>query len=384
MNKKIGFTIKKEDKNSNARVGILKTRHGNVVTPYFMAVATRGVGKFIGTDDYCDIADGIICNALVLSLRPGIDIIKRFGTIHDFLNFNKPIFTDCGGFQMLRESFLEKSSKKGIHFKSPYDGKRFLVTPEKIMHIEQEIGGDAVMMLDDVAPYGATKQDCEYSLNNTHRWAELCKKHHTNTNQMLYGIIQGGFFPELRAESAKFINKLNFDGIALGGVAIGETREEMYSAINTAIPFLDKKKPKHLLGVGSPDDIVECVALGFDSFDSVFPTQCARHGTLFTWDGKINILKLEYLNDNTPIDKDCKCMACRNYSKAYIRHLLKLDDSSGKRYATIHNLYFMQQLMKKMRESIKNGRFSEFRNKIIKIYRKSNNQKYNVGINVKR
>ena len=384
MVKKIGFRIVSKDKNSDARVGLLTTRHGDIETPYFMAVATKGVGKFIGPDDYNEIADGLICNALILSLRPGTDVIKKFGTIHDFIRFDKPIFTDCGAFQMLRESFMDKTSKKGIHFKSPFDGKRFVITPEKIMKIEQDLGADCVMMLDDLAPYGASKESFKKSLVNTHKWAQLSKKYHTDENQFLYGIVQGGFFADLREESAKFINTQDFDGLAIGGVAIGETREEMYIAINAAMPHLDIKKPKHLLGVGSPDDIVECVSLGLDTFDSVFPTMTARHGTIFTFHGRIDILKAEYQNNNGPIEKGCNCFTCKNYSVAYIRHLLKLNEPVGKRYATIHNLYFMQQLMKKIRESIKDGTFREFKKEIIRLYRKNRHHaKYNLGVNVK-
>ena len=377
------FKILKNDDNSDARTGILKTRHGTIATPYFVVVATQAVGKFIGPDDYADVADGLICNALILSLRPGIDAIKNFGTIHDFMNFHKPIFTDCGAFQMVRESFMDGRSKKGIHFKSPFDMKKFVITPEKMMKIEQDIGADAVMMLDDLAPYGSTKEEFELSLENTHRWAVLSKKFHTDKDQMLYGIVQGGFFKDLREKSAKFINSLDFDGLAIGGVAIGETREEMYTAIRSAMPYLDKDKPKHLLGVGSPDDIVECVGLGIDTFDSVFPTQIARHGTLFTFKGKIDILKAENSADKGPIEKGCSCLACRNYSRAYIRHLLKMNDPTGKRYATIHNLHFMKELMRKVRESIKEGKFEEFKEKIIKLYRKDRHHgEYNVGVNV--
>jgi len=284
---------------------------------------------------------------------------------------------------MVRESFMDGRSKKGIHFKSPFDGKKFVITPEKIMRIEQDVGGDAAMMLDDLAPYGSSKSEFELSLENTHRWAVLSKKFHTDKQQMLYGIVQGGFFADLREKSARFINSLDFDGLAIGGVAIGETREEMYTAIRNATPFLDKNKPKHLLGVGSPDDIIECISLGIDTFDSVFPTQCARHGTLFTFNGRIDILKAVSEHDKNPIEKGCQCFACKNYSRAYIRHLLKMNDPTGKRYATIHNLYFMQQLMKKIRESINEGTFDEFKEKIIKLYRKDRHQgKYNVGVNV--
>jgi queuine tRNA-ribosyltransferase len=373
------FTIKKKDKSSDARVGILKTSHGIAKTPYFMAVATQASGKCIGPDDYGVVADGIICNALILSLRPGTDIIRGFGTIHDFMDFQRPIFTDCGGFQMLRESFLDDRSSKGIHFKSPFDGKKFLLRPEDIMRIEKDIGADCIMMLDDVAPYDASKNDFERSLENTMNWGALSKKYHSRKGQMLYGIVQGGFFPELRKKSAEWVRTMDFDGNAIGGVAIGETREEMFTAIRNSVPYLDPAKPKHLLGVGSPDDIVEAVSLGLDTFDSVFPTQNARHGTLFTFNGKVDIMKGIYSNDKTPIENGCKCLACKNYSKAYIRHLLKIGEPTGRRYATIHNLYFMKEFMARIRSSIQDGKFGLFKRKIIKAYRKNKN----VGVNVK-
>jgi len=381
--KKLGFKIVKEDKKSKARLGKLITAHGTVETPYFMSVATKAVGKFIGPEEYNKISDGLICNALILSLRPGNDVIKSFGSIHNFMNFNKPIFTDCGGFQMLRDSFMKDRNVKGIEFNDPFSGQKFLLTPEKIMKIEEDIGADCVMMLDDVASYGSSKEEYARSVENTHRWGVESKKYHTKQDQFLYGIVQGGFYPDLRKKSAQFINSLNFDGIAIGGVAIGETREEMYIAINSAMPYLDKTKCKHLLGVGSPDDIVDCVALGLDTFDSVYPTQTARHGTMFTFNGKIDILGAKFKMDKNPIEKGCKCYTCKNHSVAYIRHLLKLGESEGKRYATIHNTYFMNELMRRVRKSIKDGKFEVFRQKIVTAYRKNKDPKQLIGTNVK-
>jgi queuine tRNA-ribosyltransferase len=299
------------------------------------------------------------------------------------MNFKKPIFTDCGGFQMLRDSFMDERSHKGIIFKDPFSGQKFLMTPEKIMDIEQNIGADCVMMLDDVASYGSSKEDYERSVENTHRWGTQCRKYHTKKDQFLYGIVQGGFYPDLRKKSAQYINSLNFDGLAIGGVAIGETREEMYIAINGAMPYLNENKPKHLLGVGSPDDIVECVALGLDSFDSIYPTQTARHGSMFTFDGRIDLLHSRFKDDKAPIEAGCKCLACKTYSRAYLRHLLKLGEPSGKRYVTIHNLYFMGELMRRVRRSITNGTFDEFRKKIVLAYRKNYNPKQLIGVNVK-
>lgn len=375
----MSFKILKKDKHTKARIGKLITRHGSVETPYFMAVATKATGKTVGPDDYNTIADGLICNALILSLRPGTDVIRHFGTVHDLMNFSKPIFTDCGGFQMLRESFMEGTTKKGINFKNPFNDQKFMITPHKIMDIEIAIGADAVMMLDDVAPYGSSKEKTMESLENTHRWAKECKKYHYDKKQMLYGIVQGGFYPDLREQSAKFIDSLDFDGLAIGGVAIGETRPEMYVAVNAAMPHLSENKPKHMLGVGSPDDIVQLVALGADTFDSVYPTQTARHATMFTFAGKVDLMKGIYAKDKTPIEKGCRCPTCKKYSKAYIRHLLKLNEPVGKRYASIHNLYFMQRLMQRIRSSIRNGTFMKFHDSIIEAYRKNQS----VGVNVR-
>jgi queuine tRNA-ribosyltransferase len=382
--KNIGFEITHKDTNSKARIGLLKTVHGDFETPYFMAVATKATGKYIGPDDYNTCTEGIICNALVLSLRPGSSQIKKFGGIHKFMNYDKPVFTDCGGFQMVRESFMQDRSKKGIHFKSPFDGKRFVLTPEKIMNIETDIGADCIMMLDDLAPYGSTKEEFERSVENTHNWGTHSLILHSNPDQFLYGIVQGGFFKDLREKSAKYIGSLPFDGLAIGGVAIGETREEMYDAIHAAVPFLPENKPKHLLGVGSPDDIVECVSLGMDTFDSIFPTQNARHGTIFTWDGRLDLMSAQFESDENSIDANCTCLTCKTYTRAYIRHLLKLGEGSGRRYAQIHNLQFMKDLMQKIRLSIKDGTFIDLKTDIIKKYRKNIDPKNLIGVKVKR
>ncbi len=379
----IAFTITHQDTHSAARIGLLRTKHGTAETPYFMAVATKGVGKCIGPDDYAETTDGLIANALILSIRPGLDVIEAFDGVHHFMNYHKPIFLDCGAFQMLRESFLETTSKKGIHFKSPFDGKRFLLTPEKIMEIEQKLDADCVMALDDVAPYNATRAQYEKSLENAMRWGALSKKYHTKKDQFLYGIVQGGYEKDLREKSAQWVREMDFDGNAIGGVAIGETRAEMFLAINASLPHLDPKKPKHLLGVGSPDDIVEAVSLGLDTFDSVYPTQAARHGTMFTFQGKIDIIKGIYAKEKGPIEKGCDCFTCRTFSASYVRHLLKLNEPAGKRYATIHNLRFMQRFMEEVRQSIKKGTFETYKKHIIDIYRKDKHHPtHAVGTNV--
>jgi queuine tRNA-ribosyltransferase len=358
------FKIIAED--GEARVGKLKTRHGVVETPFFMPVATRGTGKYIGTDDYLSMnAQAIISNALILFLRPGLEVIEKAKGLHKFMNFDKTIFTDCGGFQMSRNIFLG-TSKRGIHFKSPYDGKKHLITPEKIMKIEESIKSDVAMALDDMRPYGATKEEFAKALKNTHEWHEQCLKFHKDKKQLLFGIAQGGFHPDLREKSAKFISSLDFDGIAIGGVAIGEPKTEMYKAVKSAILHITREKPHYLMGVGSPPDLLETIGLGIDCFDSIFPTKNARNNTLFTWNGKLTIDKGAYKNDQKPIDENCSCFVCKNYTRAYIHHLSKLNEPNGKRLKQYHNLYFLQRLMERTREEIKEGNFIKFKKEFLK------------------
>jgi queuine tRNA-ribosyltransferase len=356
------FEIQYGDEKSNARAGLLKTAHGKVETPFFMPVATRAIGKYIGPFDYKEMnANAIICNAFILSLRPGIDSIKKAGGLHKFMNFDKTIFTDCGGFQMLRESFLQNSTKKGINFTNPFDNSAIFVTPEKIMEIEQTINSDVAMVLDNVSPYGASYDQFVNSLKNTMRWAEECKNYHTDKKQLLFGIVQGGFFKDLREKSAKFVSELDLDGIAIGGLAIGEPMNEMFKAIDYSMPYMSKEKIHYLMGVGSPEHLLECISKGIDCFDSVFPTQNGRHNTLFTWNGKISIKKAKYKFDLNPIDENCSCKICKNLTRSYLHHLAKIDDPEAKRYMQHHNLHFMQELMRKARTAIKEGQFEKFK-----------------------
>jgi queuine tRNA-ribosyltransferase len=364
------FELIEEDKKTNARLGILKTRRGKIDTPFFMPVATKATVKYISQSDLKSMgAKAVIANAFILFLKPGTDIIKKAGGIHKFMNFDKTIFTDCGGFQMLRKSLLEKPTNKGIQFKSPFNGKRYLISPEKIMQIEQDIGSDVAMMLDDVPCYGIKKESAVASLKRTHKWAKECIIAHKDKKQLLFGIAHGNFFKELRIKSAKFINKLSFDGTALGGLCIGEPKEKMYDMIKVSIHLLSKKKPRYIMGVGSPEDLIECVAHGIDIFDSVFPTQNARHDTLFTWKGKLRLDNARYKIDLKPIDKDCDCHVCKDYSRAYIKHLSNVNEALGKIYKTYHNLYFILRLMEKIREAIREDYFDKFRKEFLKGYK---------------
>ncbi|MBI5390627.1 tRNA guanosine(34) transglycosylase Tgt [Candidatus Woesearchaeota archaeon] len=362
----------KQDNGSKARLGKLTTNHGVVETPFFMPACTKGCVKFMSSQDL--VASGteaIITNAFILSLQPGLDLIKKHGTLHDFMQFHKTIFTDSGGFQMLREAFLLKYDREGIWFKSPFDGKKHHFTPAKAMDTELAIGSDVAMVLDNVAPYGSTQLVYREAMELTHHWVAACKKHHAQYNQqkqLLFGICQGGFIPALREESAKHINQLDFDGNAIGGLCIGEPKPEMYQMIDASIGFLDEKKPRYLMGVGSPEDLVECVARGVDIFDSVFPTQNARHNTLFTSQGKLRIDRAEYKDDTRPIDPSCTCYVCKHFSRAYVRYLSKIDEPTAKIYKTYHNIYYLQHLIRQMREAIAKGTFVDLRVEINERY----------------
>ncbi len=367
----MSFKLLHTDSKTEARVGKLKTRHGTVETPFFMPVGTKAVGKCIGTDDYLDMgANAIIANAFILSLNPGVDIIKDAGGLNKFMHYNKTIFTDCGGFQMLRQSFLDGTSNQGILFKDPFGGGKMVLTPKKIMDIEMNIGSDVAMVLDDVSPFGSPKEAFMHSLRNTHKWAEECVKTHTDKKQLLFGITQGGTFKDLRVQSAKFLNKLDLDGMAIGGLCIGEPKETMREMVKASIPHIDENKPRYLMGVGSPLDILDCISLGVDCFDSVFPTQNARHGTMFTWNGKLDIARGKYKHDTSPLDEECDCFVCKNFTRSYMHHLMKLGEPVGKRYRSYHNLYLLQRLMEKTRKAIRKNEFKDFKKEFAKKFNK--------------
>jgi len=359
----MSFTITHQDQ--NARVGILTTAHGTIETPFFMPAATKATGKCITTDDYAKAGvKALISNALILSFKPGIETVKATSGLHNFMNFKGVIFTDCGGFQMSRSMFQTKS-KKGLHFRNPFDNSPVVITPQKIMNIELTLGSDVAMMLDDMSGYGVSKEEARTAMENTHRWGKESLQWHQklkgNSKQLLFGIVQGNFYPDLREESAKFINALDFDGIAIGGVAIGEPKEDMYAAVDAALPFITLEKPRYVMGVGSPEELLELIGRGIDCFDSVYPTQNARHGTIFTSNGKIYIPRLAYQHDFTPIDQNCRCHTCQHFTKAYLHHLTKIKEPVASRLMSIHNLHFVLQLVEKAKESIKAGKFMEFK-----------------------
>ena len=363
------FTITSEE--GNARTGILKGPKAIAETPFFMPVATKAVGRFVSTDDY-HLTDtkAIICNQFLLSLNPGLETFDKMGTIHEFMGYNGLIFTDCGGFQMLRDNLLLGTTNNGIKFKNPH-GADVFIRPEKVMDVGHRVGADVIMALDCVLPYGKTREEYAEALEKSHRWTTKCKELH-NTDQLLFGITQGGIFEDLRIESATYINSLGFDGHAIGGVAIGEAYDDMVKVVEVSVPYLDKNKPRYVMGVGRPDQILECVERGVDIFDSIYPQKNGRHGTLFTFNGIMDLGKVVYKFDKKPLEEGCVCFSCTNFSRAYLRYLLKKEDPVGKRYLSIHNIHFMRVFMKKIREQIAAGTFKEFKEDFLKKFKKIN------------
>ncbi|MFP4567423.1 MAG: tRNA guanosine(34) transglycosylase Tgt [Candidatus Woesearchaeota archaeon] len=374
----MSFEIKYSE--GDARVGLFKTKSGVVETPFFMPVVTKATGKHITTDDYSNLGEDLsaramICNSLILSLRPGIDIISKAGGIHKFMNYKGVVFTDCGGFQS-SSSFFERKSKKGLHFRSPYDNKRVILTPETIMNIQWLIDSDVAMMLDDMSGFGVSFEEAELAMENTHLWGIASLEYHKklrsehnkgdDNRQFLFGIVQGNFYPDLRRKSAEFLSRFDFDGFAIGGVAIGEPKEDMYLAVDSSLPYLSKDKIKYVMGLGSPVDLLEMIGRGIDCFDSIYPTQNARHSSIFTWSGKIYIDKGRYAEDFTPIEEGCKCHTCMTYTNAYLHHLTKIGEPSAHRLKSIHNQYFLQELMQRAKEKIKEKKFYEFKDEFIK------------------
>lgn len=378
--KQLTFQITNRDKKTKARIGILKTKKHAVETPFFMPVATKATAKHINSKQLSELgANAIISNAFLLSIKPGIKTIKKFNSLGKFMNFPGINFTDSGGFQMYSKSIYLSSNKQGVLFKDPTNGKKIFMTPEKDMQIQIAINSDVAMCLDRMPLYEDSKKEIATAVQLTTEWAKKCKQQHDNLQknipkekrQLLFGITQGGIYKDLREKSAKDIIKLDFDGIAIGGFGMGETFAEEMKIVKQQKNIFPENKPVYLMGIGSPNEILEAISLGCDIFDSRLPTQNARHGHLFTSKGKIKILNKKYETDKEPIDKNCNCFVCKDYSKAYIRFLLKENEPVGKELASYHNLYYLQSLIKEAKAAIKKGKFKEFKNKIKRVYKKS-------------
>ena len=351
-----------------ARLGKLTLNHAVVDRPVFMPVGTQGTVKSMSQDELKDLDFKIILgNTYHLYLRPGCDLFRKVGGLHKFINWDRNILTDSGGFQVFSLEGIRKISEEGVIFQSYIDGSYHNFTPERAMEIQSDIGSDIVMSFDECIPYPATWEYAKKSTERTHRWAERSKNAH-NPDQAFFGIIQGSTFPDLRAMSAKFINDLDTDGIAIGGVSVGESPKLMYEAVDWCMPHITENKPRYLMGVGTPVDIVECVDRGVDMFDCVLPTRLGRTGSLYTSHGRINIKNARFFDDFSPVDPECDCWVCRNYTASYIRHLFKCEEILGSRLATYHNIAFYCNLMKQIRAAIKENRYASFKEEFLRKY----------------
>ncbi|MEM4256786.1 MAG: tRNA guanosine(34) transglycosylase Tgt [Candidatus Diapherotrites archaeon] len=343
-----------------ARVGLLETSHGKINTPFFMPVATKGSVKHLSMQELEKIGiECLISNSFLLSLKPGVEIIEEFGGIHNFISWQKPIFTDSGGFQVLNNDFVFSIDDNGVKFKDPFSGKNIFFTPEHAISIQNKIGSDVAMCLDDVPKATDSINRVEEAVERTFLWAKRCLDAHSNKKQLIFGICQGATNKKLREKSAKQISSLDFDGYAIGGLAIGETKEKMFNAVNYALPYLPKEKPRYLMGIGSIQELRKSISLGIDCFDSCFATRTGRHGRAFTTNGNINIGSSVFKHDKKPIEKNCTCLVCKNYSRAYIHHLFKTKEENAGKYLSYHNLRFIQLELEKIREEIIAGKFSE-------------------------
>lgn len=360
-------------KNKNARLGKLITNHGVFETPIFMPVGTLANVKLLTSEELKDTGTSVVLsNTYHLWLRPGEDIVARSGGLHKFMNYDGPILTDSGGFQVfsLAKNKEKDITEEGVHFKSHIDGKPLFLTPELSIQIQNKLDSDIAMSFDECIPFPATYEYTKQSTERTLRWARRGKDVFNSENQSLFGIVQGGAYEDLRNYSAKEIVKMNFDGYSIGGTSVGEDKETMYKMIEWGIKYLPEDKPRYLMGVGEPVDLFEGVERGIDMFDCVLPTRIARHANAFTLDGKINLRNAKFKEDFTPIDSECDCYTCKNYTKAYLRHLFVSGESLGGRLLSVHNIRFLNKIMENIRNTIKNDTFEEYKELFIKRYYK--------------
>jgi queuine tRNA-ribosyltransferase len=362
------FDLIHEDDRTNARTGVMHTPHGDIPTPVFAPVGTAATVKTMTPADLHDLgATLILANTYHLYLRPGADLVAHMGGLHRFMSWYGPILTDSGGFQVFSLESLRQISDDGVTFRSHIDGSTHTFTPELVVETQEKLGADIIMAFDecpDPSDYAYNVQ----ALERTHRWAERCLDARTGDDQALFGIVQGGVFADLRAESAGFLASLDFDGYGIGGLSVGETKAEMHAMLEILHPLLPRRKPRYLMGVGSPEDLFECVARGVDQFDCVLPTRIARNGAVFTRRGRINLRNAGFADDPAPIEEDCTCYTCRTLSRAYLRHLVIAKEITGLRLTTLHNLHFMLETMRRIRQSILDGNFADYKAEFLASY----------------
>lgn len=362
------FNLIKKDSTSKARLGLIETAHSQIETPVFMPVGTRGAVKTLTQQQLLDIDARIILgNTYHLMLRPGMDIIQKAGGLHSFIKWPRSLLTDSGGFQVFSLSELNKITDDGVLFQSHIDGSKHFLGPRESMQIQKTLGSDIVMAFDECSPYPATRQQVESALIRTHKWAKQCRDYELQSHQNLFGIVQGGVYDDLRQESAKALTSFNFEGYAIGGLSVGEPADMMYKTIEVTEPFLPQEKPRYLMGVGTPRNLIEAVMRGVDMFDCVMPTRNARNGTAFTWSGKISIKAGRYADDFSPLDPELDCYTSQ-FSKAYIRHLLNVNEITGLTLVTLQNLAFYLDFMKKLRQAIQQDALQPFYQKICQLY----------------
>ncbi len=361
------FKITHKCNKTNARVGLLKTQHGDIETPEFMPVGTQATVKAISNEEleYCG-AQVVLGNTYHLYLRPGMEVIKNAGGLHKFMSWNKPILTDSGGFQVFSLATLMKVTEEGVGFNSHVDGSKHFLTPEDVITLQHELGSDIMMPLDECLHYPCPKDKAEESLKLTNKWAYRSKKKLEQLNGgLLFGIVQGSTYPDLRKRAVEQLLDIGFDGYSIGGLSVGEPKDLMYEMMESSIKYLPEDKPRYTMGVGMPEDFFNAVEMGVDMFDCVVPTRNGRNGAVYTNEGKIIIRNGEYSRDLRPLSESCDCSVCKNYSRSYIRHLFNTEEILGLRLTSLHNLYFYVNLLKRIRQAIKEGRFGEFKKEFL-------------------
>ncbi len=374
MSNPIQFELIKTCKQSGARLGVLHTPHGDIKTPVYMPVGTIATVKAMMPKDLEDLgAQIILSNTYHLHLRPGEDLVKEAGGLHRFMNWKKPILTDSGGFQVFSLSGIRKIKEEGVTFQSHIDGSRRFISPEVSMQIQQALGADIAMAFDVCSPYPCDYENAKINMERTHRWAKRCQTAHKREDQALFGIVQGAFYKDLRIESAKVLADMDFVGYGIGGLSVGEPKPIMYEMLEEMMPHMPVHKPRYLMGVGSPDCLVEGVLRGVDMFDCVLATRVARNGTILTGKGRLVVRNADCARDFSPLEEGCDCYTCRNFSRAYIRHLFKAQEILGAQLASIHNLRFLTRLMEQVREAIQEDRLLDFRNDFFAGYDSSRN-----------
>ena len=369
MSQLFSYEVKHVCRQSGARLGVLHTPHGDIPTPIYMPVGTSACVKAMTPREMEEIGTKILLsNTYHLHLRPGENLIGEAGGLHKFMGWDKPILTDSGGFQVFSLAGIRKIKEEGVTFQSHLDGSKQFIGPEESMDIQQALGSDIAMAFDVCSPYPCDRETAKVNMERTHRWAERCKAYHTREDQALFGIVQGAFYKDLRVESAKTLRDMDFIGYGIGGLSVGEPKPVMYEMLDELMPYMPEEKPRYLMGVGTPDCFIEGVIRGVDMFDCVLATRIARNGSVLTSRGRVVVKNGKYAHDFTPLDDACDCYACRNFTRAYIRHLFNAKEITAGRLASIHNLRFLIHMMEEIREAIANDRLLDYRKEFYERY----------------